>query len=319
LVPADSGTATIHLWPVWIVIVHDYDRRQWGRTARAKLSPWGGEDHEWPAVDESRWDEERVQGNRFGDVFVMRYVAYGLPGTPKVTVDSTPWSHKKRPEFEYQIEIFDEKVKRGKMPLDSYERGIANALDDALKHAAREAAQRVKELEQLKVSDWELTYDKRGDDLVVEYKAPGLSEYSDSSMSGSFYSPLDIFSGGKADYDISYSKGADYQGHFGSRSLRGQVRSIADIKKVLQDAVKLWQKAEAPRVAIHHSVDKTQIVKRIKEIARAEGYHRGARLTYKDIAKHCDPRWPPRLIAEAAELAGFPVWTSAPHEAMKPF
>jgi hypothetical protein len=61
-----------------------------------------------------------------------------------------------------------------------------------------------------------------------------------------------------------------------------------------------------------------QAGRRVREVARAEGYHRGAAMTFDSIARHCPPEWPARFIAEQAELAGFPVWTSAPDEAWRP-
>lgn len=213
------------------------------KTARPKLSPWDGEDHEWPAVAPS-WDEEPVRSDRFHDVFVMRYVDFGLAGSPMVTVDTTPWTHHKQPEFTYSIQVFDQKVKSGKIPLDGYEKSIPKLLDEAVEFAQREVNTFAKQLDQLKVPHWGIEYDKRGDDLIVQYKPPGQSPYSDSSLSGSFYGPLDIFTGGKADYDISYSAGADYEGHYGVRELKGEVRSLEDIKKVLKDAERIWASAE---------------------------------------------------------------------------
>ena len=58
--------------------------------------------------------------------------------------------------------------------------------------------------------------------------------------------------------------------------------------------------------------------KTVRELARIEGYHRGIALTYQDVARHCPGEWRPRFIAEQCELAGWPVWTSAPDEAWKP-
>jgi hypothetical protein len=226
------------------VTTYDYERTaSWGKLARPMLSPWGGEDHEWPAVS-NVWDEEGVQRDRFNDVFVMRYVAYGLAGTPMLTVDTTPWVHHQKPEFAYAIQVFDEKAKSGKIPLEGYERSIPKLLEDALDFAKREVDGFVKQLGQFEVPHWDIEYDKRGDDLVVTYQAPDLSEFSDSSMSGSFYSPLNVFKGETSDYDLSYSEGADYEGHFGQRDLQGEVRSLEDIKKVLKDAERLWEKAE---------------------------------------------------------------------------
>lgn len=57
-------------------------------------------------------------------------------------------------------------------------------------------------------------------------------------------------------------------------------------------------------------------IKRVQEIARAEAYNRGAAMTFDHVASRCPLGWPPRLIAEGCELAGFPVWTSAPDEAL---
>ena len=213
------------------------------KTARPMMSPWGGEDHAWPAVP-PLWDEEGVQRDRFRDVHVMRYVAYGHAGSPMLTVDTTPWIHNQKPEFTYTIHAFDQKVDSGKFPVDAYERKIPELLKKTLDAAQQEVAKYVKQLEQLKVPNWDIHYDKHSDDMVVEYQDPKLSEYSDSNMSGSFYSPLKIFTGEKSDYDISYSKGADYEGHFGVRKLHGEVRSLEDVKKVLKDAERLWAKAE---------------------------------------------------------------------------
>lgn len=216
------------------------------KTARPMMTPWEGEHHAWPEVP-PLWDEEGVQRDRFRDVHVMRYVAYGVAGSPKLTVDTTPWVHHSKPEFTYKIEAFDQEIKKGKFPFDAYERKIPELLKDTLAAAEKEVAKFAKELETLKVPHWEIRYDKRSDDLVVEYEAPDKNQYSDSSMSGSFYGPLEVFTGGKSDYEISYSKGADYEGHFGVRELTGEVRSLEDIKKVLKDAERLWAKAEKAR------------------------------------------------------------------------
>jgi hypothetical protein len=56
--------------------------------------------------------------------------------------------------------------------------------------------------------------------------------------------------------------------------------------------------------------------KRVRELARAEGYHRGVFMTYEDVARHLPPTWSPRFIANQCELAGWPVWSSAPDEAL---
>lgn len=224
----------------------DYDRRTLrAKTARVLMTPKDGEQLAWPRVNENVWDEEAVQADKFHDVHVMRYIAFGVTALPKVTIDTTPWFHSNRPEFGFTIEVFARKVDTGKFKPGDYEREIPKLLDRALQLAEREAATHAKKLEQLKVSDWEIHYDKRGDELVVSYEAPGRSEYSDSSLSGSFYSPLDIFTGGKADYSVSYSAGSDYEGRFGGRDLKGEVRSVEDIKKVLKDAEALWKRAEA--------------------------------------------------------------------------
>jgi len=55
--------------------------------------------------------------------------------------------------------------------------------------------------------------------------------------------------------------------------------------------------------------------RRVREIARTEAYHRGPAMTYADVAKHC-PGYAPHFIAEHCELAGWPVWSSAPNEAL---
>jgi hypothetical protein len=226
--------------------MYDYDRRtaSLSKTARPLMTPADGEQWEWPAINERIWDEESVQADAFRDVHVMRYVAYGLAGVPKLTIDTRPWFHDDRPEFLFTIEVFDSKVDAGKFKHDDYSREIPKLLSRAQQLSEREAGAQAKKLETLKVPNWEIYYDADADDLIVDYKAPGRSEFSDSNMSGSFYTPLKIFTGGKSDYDMSYSKGADYAGHFGKKNLSGQVRSIDDIKKVLKDAEALWTKAE---------------------------------------------------------------------------
>jgi hypothetical protein len=63
----------------------------------------------------------------------------------------------------------------------------------------------------------------------------------------------------------------------------------------------------------------------VREIAVAVAYHRGAAMTYNDILgslrlrMNVEHAWVPRRLCEAAELAGFPVWSSAPDEAMRPW
>jgi hypothetical protein len=218
------------------------------KTARPMMSPWEGEDHQWPAVDESVWEPGYVTRDRFNDVHVLEYIAFGLAATPSVTVDTRPWIHDKKRHFDFKIKIFGKEEKSGKIKVDDYEREIPKVLDEALRLGEKETAAHAKQLDQLKVPHWEINYDKRGDDLTVEYKAPDHSPYSDSSLGGTFYSPLAIFTGGKADYDISYSEGGDYEGSFGVRERKGEVRSIADIKQVLRDAEKLWERAEKDRV-----------------------------------------------------------------------
>jgi hypothetical protein len=227
--------------------MYDYDRRTAGmsKTARPLMTPAEGEQWEWPAINERTWDEEAVQQDKFHDVHVMRYVAYGLPAVPKVTIDTRPWFHDGKPKFLFTIEVFGSKGDSGDFKPADYKREIPKLLDRALQLAERESGSQAKKLEGLKVPNWEIDYDADMGDLIVNYKAPDRSEFSDSNMSGSFYSALRIFTGGKADYDISYSQGADYNGPYGKKSLSGQVRSIDDIKKVLKDAEALWKKAEA--------------------------------------------------------------------------
>jgi hypothetical protein len=57
----------------------------------------------------------------------------------------------------------------------------------------------------------------------------------------------------------------------------------------------------------------------VRKVARAAAHERGeSSMTYADVARHCPSTWPARFIAEQCELAGFPVWTTAPDEALKP-
>lgn len=66
-----------------------------------------------------------------------------------------------------------------------------------------------------------------------------------------------------------------------------------------------------------HHLDQETVGKHIREVARAEAYHRGAFLQFEHIATRF-PAIRARFICEQAELAGFPVWVSAPDEALKP-
>jgi hypothetical protein len=66
-------------------------------------------------------------------------------------------------------------------------------------------------------------------------------------------------------------------------------------------------------------MEREQALARIRELARTEAYHQGIHMTFESVAKHCDPKWPARLIAEGCELAGFPVWHSAPDIAWQPY
>ena len=56
--------------------------------------------------------------------------------------------------------------------------------------------------------------------------------------------------------------------------------------------------------------------RRVRELARTAAYHKGPAMTYHDVAKHCPSHYTPHFIARQCELAGFPVWTSAPEEAI---
>lgn len=226
--------------------MYDYDRTVRRIKTGHLMTPSGGEQWEWPRVD-NRWDEHTVDRDALGDVHAMQYIAYGEAGQPTVTIDTKPWFIDNRPEFKFTIEVYDAEVDSGKFKPDAYQREIPKVLERALKLAKRDSAGKAKKLEALKVPNWGIEYDEGSDELVVEYKAPGRRDYSDSSMSGTFYAPLKIFSGGKADYDISYSEGADYEGAIGDRTLSGQVKSLNDVKKALKDAEALWEKAEGGR------------------------------------------------------------------------
>ena len=58
-------------------------------------------------------------------------------------------------------------------------------------------------------------------------------------------------------------------------------------------------------------------IKRIKEVALSESYHRGDSMTFSHVAARLPMEWPARLIAEGCELAGFPVWSSVPDDALQ--
>lgn len=55
---------------------------------------------------------------------------------------------------------------------------------------------------------------------------------------------------------------------------------------------------------------------RVRELARTEAYHRGIHMRFEHVAQHLPEALRPRFIAEQMELAGFPVWTSVPDEAL---
>jgi hypothetical protein len=56
-------------------------------------------------------------------------------------------------------------------------------------------------------------------------------------------------------------------------------------------------------------------IKRIREIVLSEAHNRGSELTFAHVAARCPEGWPAQLIAEGCELAGYPVWSSAPDDA----
>jgi len=66
-------------------------------------------------------------------------------------------------------------------------------------------------------------------------------------------------------------------------------------------------------------MDNATAAKQVKQAARTAAYHNGAAFTYDDVRAMCTSDMPPRFICEQAELAGFPCWTSAPDEALKPY
>jgi hypothetical protein len=61
--------------------------------------------------------------------------------------------------------------------------------------------------------------------------------------------------------------------------------------------------------------------RQIQQAAMTAAYQRGASFTYADVSALLTPelREVPRFVCEQAELAGFPVWTSAPNEAWLPY
>lgn len=63
-------------------------------------------------------------------------------------------------------------------------------------------------------------------------------------------------------------------------------------------------------------VTREYALRRIQEIARSEAYKHGSNMTFSHVAARCHLDWPDQLIAEGCELAGFPVWDSAPHDAL---
>lgn len=67
------------------------------------------------------------------------------------------------------------------------------------------------------------------------------------------------------------------------------------------------------------SNDREQMGRRVRELARTAAYHRGPAMAYEDVAQHLPHDLNSRFIAEQCELAGFPVWTSCPDEALRPF
>lgn len=63
----------------------------------------------------------------------------------------------------------------------------------------------------------------------------------------------------------------------------------------------------------------------VGNVARAVAASRGAAMTYDDLLSSLRLRmnvthaWVPRRVCEAAERAGYPVWSSAPEEALRPW
>lgn len=54
---------------------------------------------------------------------------------------------------------------------------------------------------------------------------------------------------------------------------------------------------------------------RVRVLARIFAYH--GELSFHSVRKECDPSWTDQFIAEQCELAGHPVWDTAPAHVKK--
>jgi hypothetical protein len=207
----------------------------------ALMGAWDGKDHYWPFVRAFELERERV--DKFGGIGVVTYRYDNTSSSDNmyldlaVMVDGMAYSDsegKKPLKFEAQYQ--GQKEKGTLRSPDDIEPALKNLLGAAKKYTEKVK----KQLEALGGKDWDMLFEGF-EELNAQY-VPDRPSHEDSSMSVTFMSPLEVLFGQERGVaEIRYSGGFDYEGAFGVKEKRMRYESLADVKKVLRAAEKLWE------------------------------------------------------------------------------
>jgi len=202
------------------------------RDLRYQLSPWEGKDRYLPQPP-SDWDVEEVDDDAFGDVHALTY--RDDESLVYVTVDFRPWLHGDKREINFTGRYLGTEVE-GTIPLAGYEKGIPKLLSDLQAEAKKEEEKAIRKLDDISVSSFWRNLGYEAGDLSF------VHEEGDETMSVSFLMPIEVFTGefDSDTADISYSKGADYEGRYGVKEASRKYEKPADIQRILKAAEKLW-------------------------------------------------------------------------------
>lgn len=197
---------------------------------RDQIPVWGDVDRFWPPTPRG-WEDEDVNTDAYGGVWAKEYLS--TDAEVRVTIDLSNWVTRKdedasRVRVEWSAKYWG-KTDQGTFPVEGYERTIPKVLNDVRADADQAKERLIQKLERLGGN-----FDGTG--LVF------TKEDEDASMVIEFEDVLDVASGVFSDADVSihYSKGADYQGHYGEERKRLKYRALDDIPKVLRDVDRLW-------------------------------------------------------------------------------
>ena len=200
------------------------------------LGAWGGADHFWPETPRG-WDEYDYTRDALGDYYKVGYQWIGKPSmTLFVDVDGTdyvnfggtkPMNYRARGVAQTKSgKVFPKDIPRLLMEIVTWAEGHLNNLK--------------REVARLSDSTWEVSYD--GYQIDATFRGPKSSPYSDAHMSVTFDDADDaLVDGGRSRARIWFSAGADYQGHYGVKEVERMYSTVADIRKILAEAERLYK------------------------------------------------------------------------------